>query len=75
MYLYYGLFPSSYKDLLDDEERTHCDYCIPRTALRTYKYSSFRYLFLSSNDQALLNATGNDHASFRKLLNFVLAIL
>ena len=58
----------SYKHLLDENERRRRDRRIPRASLRSYLYSSFRHLYCSGNDQALLNATGHDHASFRRLL-------
>ena len=59
---------STYWQLLSDEEKRRRDRRIPRSALREYKYSSFRYLYSSGNDQALLNATGFDHATFQILL-------
>ena len=40
----------------------------PRVSLRRYADSPFRHLHDSNNDQALLNATGVDHAEFRNLL-------
>jgi hypothetical protein len=38
-------------------------------ALRTYEESPFAFLLASRNDQALLNATGVDHAEFSSLLS------
>ena len=57
-----------YKKMLSLEDRRRRDRRIPRQALRTWVYSPFRYLYLSGNNQALINATGHDHASFSKLL-------
>ena len=54
--------------MLEDDERRRRDRRIPRSALNKYSHSPFMCLFLSGNDQALLNATGHDHSSFRKLL-------
>ena len=54
----------SHWQLLDDEDKRRRDRRIPRAALRPFKYSSFKYLYSSGNDQALLNATGFDHTSF-----------
>ena len=59
----------SYKSQLDIDEKLNRDKRIPRAALTRYKYSSFKYLYLSGNDQALINATGHDHTSFSKLLH------
>ena len=58
----------SYKMWLSAEERRLRDQRIPRCALQPWRFSSFRYLYLSGNDQALINATGHDHQSFRRLL-------
>ena len=57
-----------YKKWLSEEDRRRRDRRIPRSALRMWNFSSFRYLYLSGNNQALINATGHDHASFNKLL-------
>ena len=57
-----------YKMLLELEERRRYDRRVPRCALRPFVYSSFKYLYLSKNDQALINATGHDHSSFNSLL-------
>ena len=65
---YYMMSTSSYRQLLDDEEKCRRDRRIPRCALRKFKYSSFKYLFVSGNNQALLNATGHDHRTFGILL-------
>ena len=59
----------SYKDVISIEDRHRRDRRIPRCALRSYFYCSFRTLYLSGNDQALLNLTGNDHSTFSKLLS------
>ena len=61
--------PSTFKQMLDDEERQRRDRRYPRSALRVYKYSSFQYLYSSGNNQALLNATGHDHRTFALLLD------
>ena len=53
-----------YKDIISMEGRRRRDRRIPRCALRSYAYSSFRTLYLSGNDQALLNLTGFDHSTF-----------
>ena len=59
----------SYKTDLDKQERLNCDKCIPRIVLKKYKYSSFKYVYLSGDDQDLVNATGYDHSSFNNLLH------
>ena len=61
--------PSTFKQLLDDEDKRRRDHRYPRAALRVYKYSSFQYLYSSGNNQALLNATGHDHQTFLLLLD------
>ena len=61
--------PSTFKQLLDDEDKRRRDRRYPRAALQVYKYSSFQYLYLSGNNQALLNATCRDHHTFTLLLN------
>ena len=58
----------SYKDWISNEDRRRHDRRILRCGLRTWEFSSFRYFYLSGNNQALINATGHDHDSFRKLL-------
>ena len=68
LYRLHAVDTSTYWQLLSDEEKRRRDRRIPRSALREYKYSSFRYLYSSGNDQALLNATGFDHATFQILL-------
>ena len=60
--------PQPYKKWLNIESRCRRNRRVPRSALRTWKFSSFRYLYLSGNNQALINATGHDHASFSRLL-------
>jgi hypothetical protein len=50
------------------EGRRRRDRRYPRAALRHYKESPFRYLYVSQNDQALLNATGVDYTEFGSLL-------
>ena len=57
----------SYKTDLDEKERLNRDKHIPRIALNIYKYSSYKYLYLSGASQALFNATRNDHSSFNTL--------
>ena len=59
---------SSYCRLLEDDEKIRRDRCIPRCAQRTFKYSSFKYSFITGNNQALLNATGHYHRTFAILL-------
>ena len=56
------------KSWLSTEDHGHCDRCSPHCALWMWKFSSFWYLYLSRNNQALINATGYDHQSIRKLL-------
>ena len=72
MMMYYKLMLSSpsYKQLLDDNNRVWRDRHIPRPALKIYRYSLFNYLYLSGNDEALLNATGHTHKLFDLLENF-----
>ena len=60
---------TKYRYLLSDKDKIRRDRRIPRAALRKFNYSSFNYLYKSGNDQALLNATGHDHRSFKKLLS------
>ena len=60
---------STYKDSLDHEDRLQRDRHIPHPALKEFKYSSFRYLYISGNNQTLMNATSHDHNSFNLLLN------
>ena len=58
----------TFKNSLDTEGRHRRDRRVPREALKTFRFSSFQHLFMSRNDQALLNATGHDHRSFNMLL-------
>ena len=53
---------------LSEEEKHRRDRRIPRIALRKYEFSSFRYMFESKNDQALLNCCAVDHVTFKELL-------
>ena len=50
------------------EERRERDRRTPRAALRRYQDSSFRYLFDSGDNQALLNCCGTTHPVFQELL-------
>ena len=59
---------TTYNEWLDEDDKTRRDRRIPRCALTTYVYSSFRHILNSGNDQALINATGHDFYCFRKLL-------
>ena len=63
-YAYLERFPPTYKDIINEEDCRCHNRHIPRDAMKNYYYSSFWHLFLSGNDQALLYATGHDHASF-----------
>ena len=67
-YIHHVLQDSPYKDALYEEDRRRRDCRFPWCALLAYKFSLFRHLYLSSNDQALLNATCYDHATFSKLV-------
>ena len=57
-----------WKERLTLEGRQRRDRRYPRSALRAYNESSFKYMFDSSSDQALLNACGVDHQEFLQLL-------
>ena len=54
--------------MLDDEAKHRRDRRYPRVAVKHFSYSSFRHLYLSHNDQALLNCTGYDHPTFTVLV-------
>ena len=71
MILYHFLLEGKipYKTFLSLEERQRRDRRVPRCALLPYHASSFEYIFISGNNQALINATGHDHDSFDKLLH------
>ena len=58
---------SSFHDLLEDNERRHCDRHYPWSSLKPYFYLCFKTLYLSRNNQALINATGHGHKSFHSL--------
>ena len=58
----------SYMDNITLEDRRRRDRRIPRCALKNYGHSSFRTLYLSGNDQALMNLTGFGHSTFLKLV-------
>ena len=58
----------SYKNKLDEQERLNRDKCIPCIALKRYKYSSFKYVYLNGDGQALVNTTEYDHSLFNNLL-------
>ena len=68
-HLYMLVKEVTYIQLLDYEDMVRHDRRIPRSALTKCNYSSFKYLYSSGNDQALLNTTGNDHYSFDLLLS------
>ena len=59
---------SSYSSRLSYDDRRRRARKIPRCAIRRHQDSPFRFLYHSSNDQAMLNITGLDHAVFRQLL-------
>ena len=66
--LYVYLESSTYASLLDEAGRLQRDHRYPRISLLPFRYSSFQHLYLSRNEQALLNATGFDHHTFDLLL-------
>ena len=68
IYLHGGIDKSTYIQRVGEEKMRRRDRRIPCSLLTNYKYSSFRHLYLSGNDQALLNATGYDHPTFLKLV-------
>ena len=57
-----------WKDRLTAAGKLRRDYWFPRSSIKGYNESPFKYLFDNSNDQALLNACGVDHEEFLKLL-------
>ena len=61
IYTEYVLESSVYKSILDDEAKHYCNRRYPSVAVKKIIYSSFRHLYLSRNDQALLNCTDYDH--------------
>ena len=68
---YYILFDEDDDDdtpQLSIEERRRRDRRYPRKAVQYYPRSPFRYIFLSGDEQALLNACGVDHKVFDELL-------
>ena len=67
-YVHHFLEESNYRDSLGEYDKRMRDRRMPRCAMLPYKFSSFRHLYLSGNDQALLNATGYDHKTFHKLV-------
>ena len=67
-YSEYVVESSMYKSLLDDEAKIHRHRSYPRVAVKHFLFSSFRHLYLSCNDQALLNATGYGHATYALLV-------
>ena len=68
LYAYISDDTFPFRQLICEEEMKRRDQRYPCTAVKPYFYSSFKYLFLSKNDQALINATGHDHKSFHSLL-------
>ena len=54
---------------LNEKGQKRRDRQYPRTALKYYSESPFKYLYESKDDQALLNACGVDHKEFSKLLS------
>ena len=55
---------------LSPEEKKLRDKRMPRAALRNHKYSSFKHLFDSKNDQALMNCCACNHEVFAELLSY-----
>ena len=53
---------------LSIENRRRRDRRYPRASVQFYEQSPFRYIFLSGDEQALLNACGVDHKVFDELL-------
>ena len=60
---------STFRDNLEYEDRVRRDRRIPRLALKQFKYSTFKYLYISENSQILMDVTGHDRHSFRLLLS------
>ena len=67
-YVHHFVEESNYRDFLGEYDKRRRDRRMRRCAMLPYKFSSFRHLYLSGNDQALLIATGYDHKTFFKLL-------
>ena len=69
---YYILFDDSDNDddspQLSIEDKRRRDRTYPRKAVQYYPQSPFRYIFLSGDEQALLNGCGVDHKVFNELL-------
>jgi DDE superfamily endonuclease len=57
-----------YRSRLNEEGRRRRDRRIPRTALVSPSDSAFERLYFAGNDQALITATGFDHAAFDCLM-------
>ena len=53
---------------MTEEDKRLRDRRTPRCALDCHKHSSFKYLYNSGDDQALLNCCGTTHAVFNELL-------
>ena len=69
LYTYFNDEGHVYKTDLREQERLNRDKCIPCMALKMYNYLSFKYLYLSGDDQALDNKTRHDHSSFSNMLH------
>ena len=66
---YFILFDDSDdENELSSEDRRRRDRRYPRASVQFYEQSPFRYIFLSGDEQALLNACGVDHKVFDELL-------
>ena len=68
--LYIVVYQSTpFKCWLDEEERRQRNRRYPRSALRTFRFSTFYQLYESRCNQALLNARGHNFHSFENLLS------
>ena len=69
LYVHFSDEDQSYNNDFDEQKKLNHGKCISRISLKRYKYSSFTYLYLSGDDQALVNSTGRNQSSFNKLLH------
>ena len=69
LYSHFNYKGQSYKTDLNEQEKVNRDKCVPCIALKRCNYSSFKYVFISGDDQALVNATEYDHSLFSNLLH------
>ena len=68
LYHMFMMSDASFVQWLDDCHRKRRDRRVPRCAVQYHSDSPFRFLYESGNQREMINCTGHDHYSYRRLV-------